>query len=156
MVKLARLTGYASPPSPNPTSHHPLTPPQTPGSASVTFGNIKRKLKMLGEGLTADGPATPKNGHAGKAKSTGTPRSSTKRARKSSTDDDDATPSKKSKKNATKKNSTPDDDDDEELVAPRIKKEELADLNNGAVSYFDQLQKAAGQYDFEEGLGGDE
>ncbi|OAL05847.1 hypothetical protein IQ06DRAFT_332238 [Phaeosphaeriaceae sp. SRC1lsM3a] len=135
MAKLASLTGYR------------IASSQTPGSASVTFGNIKRKLKLLGEGLAADGPATPKKGGGpGRAKAASTPRSAGKRNRKS--EDGEESQSKKAKEGAARKPHN-DSDEDDELSVPRIKKEELTDVTNGASDFFDQLQNAAGQYDFE-------
>jgi hypothetical protein len=105
MNKLASLTGY------------------TPGSASVTFGNIKRKIKLLGDGLAADGPATPKKaGGPERGKAGTTPKSTGKRGA-GKADGDGETPSKRAKK--TKK-TTNDDEDDEESI-PKVKKEELAD-----------------------------
>jgi hypothetical protein len=129
MQKLALLTGY------------------TPGSASVTFGTIKRKLKALGD---AAGPATPKNGSS-KASTTTPSRSGAKRAAKPAADD---TPSKRAKKPAPPHKAkhlsaqdAADDDDDDELFAPAIKKEEVLELNVGANLYFDHLQSAAAGYD---------
>ena len=55
MNKLALLTGY------------------TPGSASVTFGKIKQKIKLLGDSLSSAGPAAPKNGNRARH-STSTPK----------------------------------------------------------------------------------
>jgi flagellum-specific peptidoglycan hydrolase FlgJ len=132
MVKLASLTGY------------------TPGSASVTFGNIKRKLKQLGEGLAADGPATPKNG---RSKATATPKSSTSKRTASSKpadadDEDQPTPSKRPKKTAAPKKSRDanDDDDDDEHFVPRVKKEEVEDLNASANDFYAQMHGAAAGY----------
>lgn len=120
MTKLASLTGY------------------TVGSAGVTFGNIKRKIKLLGEGLTADDQATPKKGGGpGRSKSSiTTPKSTGKRgaASKSAGDDESETPTKRSKKQKARDD---DDDEDEEMFAPRVKKEELNDINNGAMSFYD-------------------
>jgi hypothetical protein len=98
MDKLARLTGY------------------TPGSASVTFGNIKRKIKLLGEALAEDGPRTPKKG--GRGKSVGvTPKKHGKNV------DADATPSKRARKAAAVEddndNAGDDDDDDEDFELDR-------------------------------------
>jgi len=131
MNKLASLTGY------------------TPGSASVTFGNIKRKIKLLGEGLAANGPATPKNGSgAGRAKAT--PKSSGKRTAKAaaagSDEEEAATPSKRPKKNSAKKpRRNADDDDDEEFASfGNIKKEELNDITTSADDFYAQAHQAAG------------
>ncbi|KAF1913950.1 hypothetical protein BDU57DRAFT_328226 [Ampelomyces quisqualis] len=133
MNKLASLTGY------------------TPGSASVTFGNIKRKIKLLGEDLAAGGPATPKKGGGpGRSKSTGgTPKSTGKRGASKSVGADDESPTKRSRKTTAKMNR--DDDDDEEIFAPRVKKEELADITSGANSFYDQLGNAAAGYASERG-----
>ncbi|EFQ91521.1 hypothetical protein PTT_11612 [Pyrenophora teres f. teres 0-1] len=59
MNKLASLTGY------------------TPGSATVTFGKIKHKIKLIGDSLSSSGPAPPKNGHRAKATTTSTPKKRT-------------------------------------------------------------------------------
>ncbi|KAI1542971.1 PIG-U domain containing protein [Pyrenophora tritici-repentis] len=56
MNKLASLTGY------------------TPGSASVTFGKIKQKIRLVGDSLSSAGPAPPKNGSRAKATPSTTPR----------------------------------------------------------------------------------
>lgn len=128
MNKLASLTGY------------------TPGSASVTFGNIKRKIKLLGERLAADGPATPKKaGGPGRGKAGTTPKSTGKRGA-GKTIDDSESPTKRAKKGRAKKRND-DDDDDEELFTPKVKKEELADITSGANDFYDQLHNASG-YDF--------
>jgi hypothetical protein len=124
MAKLASLTGY------------------TPGSASVTFGNIKRKLKQLGEGLAADGPATPKNGAR---KATGTTPKSSKRGAT-----EDPTPSKRAKKTPAKKARDDTDDDDDEHFIPHVKKEEVADLNESALGLYGQLNNAAAGYESSE------
>jgi hypothetical protein len=128
MEKLADLTGY------------------TPGSASVTFGNIKRKIKLLGEDLAANGPATPKKaGGPGRSKTT-TPKSTGKRGAAKTADNE--SPTKRTKKNSTKK--TRDDlEDDDEHFAPPVKKEEVNDINEGANDFYSQVQNAAG-YDTEQ------
>lgn len=125
MNKLASLTGY------------------TPGSACVTFGNIKRKIKLLGEGLAANGPATPKNGHAGKNGGPKTPKSSGKRSKAATENVVEGTPSKRSKKASLKKR-TADDDDDDEFLFGNVKKEELADITTGADDFYAQAARAAG------------
>jgi hypothetical protein len=129
MNKLAFLTGY------------------TPGSASVTFGNIKRKIKLLGEGLAANGPTTPKKASgSGRGKAGTTPKSTGKRG----ADKDGESPTKRAKKGAAMKRSN-DESDDEELFAPKVKKEESADITTGANDFYDQLQNASGgQYEFEQ------
>jgi hypothetical protein len=125
MVKLASLTGY------------------TPGSASVTFGTIKRKIKQLGEGLAAEGPATPKKG--ARSKPTITPKSTGKRTATATDANEDESPSKRPKKGSAKKTRDDDDDDDEHFV-PRVKKEEIADLNASAVDFYSQMHNAATGY----------
>lgn len=132
MAKLASLTGY------------------TVGSASVTFGNIKRKIKLFGEGLTANGPATPKKGGGpGRSKSTTTPKSTDKRAASKPTGHDESETPTKRPKTAGKKKRTydDDDDDDDEMSAPRVKKEEINDITTGAMNFYDQLGNAAAEYD---------
>lgn len=128
MVKLARLTGY------------------TLKSAPVVFGNIKRKIKTLGEELAAEGPATPKNGSATKK-----PKSSGKRAAgKSAGGDNDESPTKKVKAAAAKKKgaakATEEDDDEEDfdLMKHRVKKEEAEGLD-GFESFMGQDNA---EYDF--------
>jgi hypothetical protein len=126
MNKLASLTGY------------------TPGSASVTFGNIKRKIKLLGEGLAADGPANPKKtGGPGRGKTGTTPKSTGKRGAAAN---DDESPTKRAKKSSAKKSRS--SDDDEEDIIPKVKKEELVDINEGANGFYNQLQGAT--YEFEQ------
>jgi hypothetical protein len=129
MNKLATLTGY------------------TPGSAAVTFGNIKRKIKLLGEGLAADGPATPKKGAgAGRPKASATP----KKRGTSTAAADDESPTKRAKKTSSTKETRKDhEDEDDEDFAPKVKKEELADLNQAANDFYGQLQGAA-QAEFEQ------
>ncbi|KAF2132106.1 hypothetical protein P153DRAFT_184310 [Dothidotthia symphoricarpi CBS 119687] len=110
MTKLASLTGY------------------TTGSASVTFGNIKRKIKLLGESLSSNGPATPKKtGGPGRSKATPASTSTSGRKKKRGAADNGAadTPSKKKKKAAHDYDG---DDVDEEFVVPKVKKEEVQDL----------------------------
>jgi hypothetical protein len=128
MQKLAALTGY------------------TPGTASVTFGNIKRKIKLLGEGLAAAGPATPKGGGPGRGKAAGaTPRSSAKRSAAKATEEDGTeTPTKRPKKSPPKKAArNADDDDDEEFDFGKVKKEELNDINTAADGFYAQASAYA-------------
>jgi hypothetical protein len=129
MVKLASLTGY------------------TPGSASVTFGNIKRKLKLLGEGLAADGPATPKKGGGpGRSKASGaTPKSTGKRSVSKAPGTADETPTKRAKKGTVKK-ARDDDHDDDEHFHPNVKREEVAELNSNALDFYGQMSNAAVGY----------
>ncbi|KAF9699181.1 hypothetical protein EKO04_003192 [Ascochyta lentis] len=113
--KLAQLTGY------------------TPGSASVTLGKIKRKLKNRASGITTSTPVTPKR-QATSRVPRGTPKSSAKRG---ATDEAAAgTPSKKGK--ASKLAASDDNDDEEEFAAFRVKKEEAEDLANGADAFFQE------------------
>jgi hypothetical protein len=111
MEKLARLTGY------------------TAGSASVTFGNIKRKIKLLGEALSEDGPATPKKGAGpGRGKAASTSATPKKRGATASAT---ATPAKRKKTAVAAAAEEQDDDDDEELdfspskaeTKPKVKSE---------------------------------
>jgi hypothetical protein len=132
MEKLADLTGY------------------TPGSASVTFGNIKRKLKLLGEDLAANGPATPKKGGGPGRSKTTTPKSTGKRAAPKATGKTDESPTKRTKKNAPKKMRDNSDDDDDEQLAPRVKKEEVNDIIESADNFYSQIKDAASGYDPEQ------
>ncbi|KAF2823523.1 hypothetical protein CC86DRAFT_69053 [Ophiobolus disseminans] len=143
MNKLAQLTGY------------------TPRSASVTFGNIKRKIKLLGEGLAANGPTTPKKGGGhGRAKAgpTTTPKSTGKRSAKAAANGDDdipdpeETPTKRAKKAGSKKAREDLDDDEEEFNFGRIKKEEIDDIHNSATGLYDQMSRAAAGSNFGCGL----
>ncbi|KAI4637797.1 hypothetical protein J4E83_000615 [Alternaria metachromatica] len=110
MVKLAALTGY------------------TPGSASVTFGNIKRKLKNMAAGASEDSPATPAKSRSGGRPRTAT--TSTPKKRGATT----AAPASASKRRAARQPtysneaSANDDDDDDDfgLHGPKVKKEEPA------------------------------
>jgi hypothetical protein len=128
MAKLARLTGY------------------TEGSASVTFGKIKRKLKSHTAGLdgantNALPTSTPKKtGGPGRGK-TGTPGSG---AGKKRNGDGDDSPTKKAKATPKKSKKLVDEDDEDEFVSPRIKKEELGDLTDTAASFYQQPTVGAG------------
>ncbi|KAI4651279.1 uncharacterized protein J4E78_007970 [Alternaria triticimaculans] len=112
MVKLAALTGY------------------TPGSASVTFGNIKRKLKNMAAGASEDSPATPaaKSRSGGRARATATTSTPKKRGATA------AAPASASKRRAARQPTSSneasanddDDDDDFGLNGPKVKKEEPA------------------------------
>lgn len=102
MDKLAKLTGY------------------TPGSASVTLGKIKRKMKQHAGG--ASPISTPR-------KSTGTPKKRGPAGR------DEETPRKKAAR--VKRYSS---DDDEEFKNVKVKKEERIELQRGADQYFQQDQ----------------
>ena len=111
MVKLASLTGY------------------TPGSASVTFGNIKRKLKNMAAGASEDSPpAKSRSGGRAKATANTTPKKRGATAAPTSA-------SKRFKKGAAARETTSplsgsdandDDDDDFGLNGPKVKKEEPA------------------------------
>ncbi|KAH9863115.1 hypothetical protein IAQ61_009392, partial [Plenodomus lingam] len=108
--KLASLTGY------------------TPGSASVTMGNIKRKLKILGDSLTSkSGPTTPKK--------TVTPKSTAGSKRGAPANE---TPSKRQKSGGRPKqqhSAKDDEDDDEEMTKTeesiKVKKELFEDAMDG-------------------------
>ncbi|KAF1830968.1 hypothetical protein BDW02DRAFT_650259 [Decorospora gaudefroyi] len=102
--KLAQLTGY------------------TTGSASVTFGKIKSKIKSLGDSLSENGPAvTPKKPAKPSPKST--PK------RKTTINDNASTPSKRAKKTPARGADEEDDndDDDDDDIAALVKKEESVD-----------------------------
>ncbi|KAJ4366655.1 hypothetical protein N0V95_000156 [Ascochyta clinopodiicola] len=117
--KLAQLTGY------------------TPGSASVTLGKIKRKLKNKAAGVTTSNPATPKRQINNRG-----PRSTPKSSAKRGAIEDAAavTPSKKGKK--TSKLSA-NDDDDEEFAVFNVKKEEAEDIASGADAFFQEANAHA-------------
>ena len=115
--KLAKLTGY------------------TEGSAGVTMGKIKRKLKMAaGETVgttTTTTPNTPRKPTAPKNPKTPKTPKSGKRGAPSSAGDE--SPTKKSK---SAKKSIPEDDDEEFNTRVRVKKEEAHGLLEGAQDYF--------------------
>lgn len=107
--KLAALTGY------------------TVGSAGVTLGKIKRKLKNMSAAVTGEAvtpTSTPRK----------TPKSGGKRAAANTNDDD--TPSKKPRSNKKKARTPEPDDDDEEFRKVHVKNEEVADLLQGADAFF--------------------
>lgn len=137
MNKLAQLTGY------------------TPGSASVTFGNIKRKIKLLGEGVAASGPSTPKKaGGPGRSKAgAATPKSSGKRTSAAAgAEGADETPTKRKKAVPKKSTRAADSDSDEELAFRAVKREEVEDINAGANDLFGQ-QLRQHTASFGDGLG---
>jgi hypothetical protein len=101
MDKLAKLTGY------------------TTGSASVTLGKIKRKMKQHAEG--ASPISTPRKHTAGTKKRGPAGR-------------DEETPRKKK---AAKRY---DSDDEEEFKHVKVKKEERDELLHGAGQYFQQQE----------------
>ncbi|KAF2877108.1 hypothetical protein BDV95DRAFT_601524 [Massariosphaeria phaeospora] len=114
--KLASLTGY------------------THGSASVTMGNIKRKLKQHAASV-GGAPVTPKKGSSGGRPKT-TPKSTGKRGA-SATGDADASPTKKQKGAAPKKRAAANlSDDDEEFGDFKIKGEEKDDILRTADDLF--------------------
>lgn len=109
----------------------------TPGSASVTLGKIKRKLKLKAAASTGimpttntAVPATPRKARNNAAGQPKTPKSG-KRGATNGTDGD--TPSKRGKKTSKSSN---DNDDDEEFAAFSVKKEEISDIKNGADAFF--------------------
>ncbi|KAL1656736.1 hypothetical protein SLS61_000532 [Didymella pomorum] len=111
-------------------------PKYTEGSASVTMGKIKRKLKAKAAGssgvvnntpkktATPRAPRTPKSGKRGASKAAG-----------------EGTPTKKGKK--TSKSTNDDDDDDDDFAALSVKKEEVADIDNGASASFHEASHYA-------------
>ncbi|EOA81738.1 hypothetical protein ACJQWK_11114 [Exserohilum turcicum] len=115
MVKLAALTGY------------------TPGSASVTLGNIKRKIKLVGDSAAADAsaaslPAPTAPTSTPRKRKTKNPlenKSPTKSAKKSSPAADARSPSASSSSSAAAAAAAPMDPDDEDLDdVVAVKKEE--------------------------------
>ncbi|KAH6620452.1 hypothetical protein C7974DRAFT_234414 [Boeremia exigua] len=109
-TKLAQLTGY------------------TPGSASVTFGKIKRKLKAKAAGSSAVS-VTPKKAAGGIPKTPKTPKSGKRGATE---DAATGTPSKKGKKASKAVN----DEEEDEFDNLPIKKEEVAEVNAIADGFF--------------------
>lgn len=92
----------------------------------MTFGNIKRKLKLHGEALAGNSPATPKRGGSSGRPKTATPKSTNKRGAAAAAN---GTPSKRSKKGGKQQPNESDQDDEEDFRVPdvRIKKEEPFD-----------------------------
>ena len=125
MPRLAELTGY------------------TVGSASVTLGKIRRKMKLHAEGASA--PSTPKK-PAGVSKSTpkGTPKGTPKSSPKKRTVPDSTSGSPKKKKGKQVDN----DDDYEEFHTPHIKAEEHKDLLRDAGEFLVKNEYASGQHGF--------
>ncbi|KAI8937983.1 hypothetical protein NX059_005661 [Plenodomus lindquistii] len=152
MAKLASLTGV--PPVTAPT----LTRLKyTPGSASVTMGNIKRKLKLLGDTMVSNGgPTTPrKAGGPGRGKTT-TPKSTAGAKRGAIACE---TPSKRQKKGERQKQLLVEDDEDDgeemcETKGIRVKKEEYAGEEEGETAFamLEGLTSFAGQGDEGENL----
>jgi hypothetical protein len=126
MDKLAALTGY------------------TPGSASVTLGKIKQKIKLVGSSTPA-APITPK-------KPGGPVRGKTSSAKRSAAkvNGDDESPSKKRKAPAKKlrEEEVEADDDEEQFMGMGIKKEQSPE-GMGSYEFYDQARVAAG-YEVEE------
>ncbi|KAJ4384128.1 hypothetical protein N0V86_000973 [Didymella sp. IMI 355093] len=116
--KLAELTGY------------------TEGSASVTLGKIKRKLKLKAAASTGV-VNTPKK--AATSRLARTPKSGKRGATE---DAAEGTPSKKGKKASKPTN---DEDDDEEFGEFKVKKEEVTDINTGADTFFQEATGYANQ-----------
>ncbi|KAF2476638.1 uncharacterized protein BDR25DRAFT_375639 [Lindgomyces ingoldianus] len=137
-TKLARLAGY------------------TEGSAKVTLGNIKRKMKIHASGLEANSaPTTPKKPATGTGK---TPKSSGKRAASGATSGESL--SKRGKKVATggagkkgKGRVEDEEDDEEEFKAPKIKDEEVGDLERGAREFYEAAMRNNSQ-GYHLGIGG--
>lgn len=120
VAKLASLTGY------------------TAGSASVTLGKIKRKLKDHAGQFSASNPATPKKSNTG-AGVPKTPKSTGKRGAKGAANDESPTKKQNTgKKGKGKRAGADDDDDEEEFKVANIKKEEQTELLNGANDFFAQ------------------
>jgi hypothetical protein len=145
MTKLASLTGY------------------TVGSAGVIFGKIKSKLKLMGESLSADGPAppktTPKGTSKGEAKTTPRAKATPNGKRGAAAD---YTPSKRQKKapqptsSASSNAAVDDDDDDEDFsgMGAKIKKEEDFDRSFPELDspIHEQEEQRAASYNFLEGI----
>ncbi|KAF2857028.1 hypothetical protein T440DRAFT_503612 [Plenodomus tracheiphilus IPT5] len=128
MQKLASLTGY------------------TPGSASVTMGNIKRKLKVLGDSLSSNALTTPKKtgGGPGRGK-TGTPKTPTGTKRGATTN---KTPNKRQKKSGRQeqRDEEEDEDDGEEMLTTdeTLVKEEPAEGGEEAYAMLEGLGNFVG------------
>lgn len=105
MVKLGSLAGY------------------TTASASVTFGKIKSKLKLLGQSLQ-DMPSMPGTPSKSTPKKKAATPTSTPRKRKNTAAAADATPSKKGKMPMREEDDVEDDDELIECDVPGVKKEE--------------------------------
>ncbi|KAF1841562.1 uncharacterized protein K460DRAFT_293388 [Cucurbitaria berberidis CBS 394.84] len=133
MQKLARLTGY------------------TPGSASVTFGNIKRKIKLLGDSLSGNGPATPKKGGAGGRSKTATPKRSGGGGKRGLTAAQNDTPSKKRQKTGGRKareeieheDEVEEEEEERDLASSVIKKEDVIEDREASYGFLNQLTQAA-------------
>ncbi|KAI4670380.1 uncharacterized protein J4E79_000661 [Alternaria viburni] len=110
MVKLAALTGY------------------TPGSASVTFGNIKRKLKNMAAGASEDSPPAKSRsgGRARATTATSTPKKRGATAAAPASASKRRTARQPTSSNEASANDDDDDDDDFGLNGPKVKKEEPA------------------------------
>lgn len=108
----------------------------TVGSAKVTFGKLKRKMKAHAAG--EPNPTTPR-----KTAASGTPKSTGKR-KGAGAAGSRASPSKKAKGNSVKQ-----EDDEEEMKDLRIYKNETDDLLAGASKYL----KPSEDYDDDEAQG---
>ncbi|KAH8719353.1 hypothetical protein GQ44DRAFT_829247 [Phaeosphaeriaceae sp. PMI808] len=117
IAKLASLTGY------------------TPGSASVTLGNIKRKLKNRAAGITKDSP-TPKKSQGRACTTTPSSKKTKHTDMASGSESASATPSKRAK--TSKGMKALDRADDEEFAVAVIKKEEISDINHSADNFYVQ------------------
>ncbi|KAL1796340.1 hypothetical protein ACET3X_004880 [Alternaria dauci] len=143
MTKLAALTGY------------------TIGSASVTFGKIKTKIRLLGESLSTNGPSTPrKTGGPGRAKATSTPMSTPKKRGPPTTSD---TPAKRARKGTRQPTSSPSDDvsaadddgDEDEEFEKKVKvKKEEPGFEHGSGFYDESAEdgSAGTSYGFLDGI----
>jgi hypothetical protein len=165
-----------SPPSPSPPTNNPAQIDMTKltsltgytvGSASVTFGRIKSKLKLMGESLSADGPAppktTPKGTPKGAAKTTSRAKATPNGKRGAAAY---STPSKRQKKapqptsSASCNAAAVDDDDDDEdfsgmgVGGAKIKKEEDFDRSFPELDspLHEQEEERAASYNFLEGI----
>lgn len=127
MEKLARLTGY------------------TPKSAHVTFGRITRKIKLMAESLSENGPATPKKGGGGpkNTPTSTTSKSSGGKRTAAAAAADNESPSKKQKnqgggggRNKAKKEIIEHSEEEDEVDSFKVKDEERDD------AFFDALVSA--------------
>ncbi|RAR01165.1 hypothetical protein DDE82_006737 [Stemphylium lycopersici] len=135
MTKLASLTGY------------------TPGSASVTLGKIKQKIKLIGNNAATNAPATPRKTGGGRPKTASTPLSSSSSSKRGASAAM-ATPSKRPRKGVAREEQCGDgggDDDDEEdfgVAGIKVKKEEEVQVKDEAAAYHGD----AGNYGLLDGM----
>ncbi|KAF2007266.1 hypothetical protein P154DRAFT_614675 [Amniculicola lignicola CBS 123094] len=128
MAKLAQLTGY------------------THASAGVTFGKIKRKLKIFAaSSQPMDYASTPTK--KGTTSTGAVPRSSAKRyatkPKSGAAGFGDESPTKKSRKNGGRMkngNRGGESDDDDEFKDVKVKKEEVGSLLEGVEEYYNRGQ----------------